>query len=352
MARAAHGKWTAKAGFSTGRDHLALTATRDGTVFAVGGSAGYAGKQLSSVEVLRPGADWLVGPELRTARSWAMATTTPDGDVLVFGGLSDLNYLSSVERLARGANAWMKLGEMPYREEVIDVLSMRDGRVLVLSRPTKNNVVQAHATMLDPARGTWSRTASIDKFDLARARAFEGAANTVLVLGALHTVSPPHADGSRVGCDPLRALDVAKGTWKTSSEEFPLCGGIAAATLGDGRVLVAGGYATTGGESSRAFVVDSDGRVKEVASMRIARYGAAAVALGRGRVLVVGASPTTANRGSTAFRTGEIYELASNRWEDAALPTSLEVPHGAPAGEGRAVFVAERSTESWLYDER
>lgn len=37
--------------------------------------------------------------------------------------------------------------------------------------------------------------------------------------------------------------------------------------------------------------------------------------------------------------------------EDAAVPTSLEVPHCALAGEGRAVFVAERSAETWLRDE-
>jgi hypothetical protein len=350
-ARSPRGKWTAKAGFSTGRDHLALTATRDGTVFAVGGNAGYAGKDLSSVDVLRLGGDWSLGPELITARSWALATTTPGGDVLVFGGLSGLSYLSSVERLARGGTSWKKLAELPYREEVTEVLTMGDGRVLALSRPAEKDTSVAHAAVLDPARGSWSKMVAIEKFDLARARAFQGAGSTVLVLAALHSISPPRAGGSRVGCDPLRVLDVSKGTWTTSSDEFPICGGIVAATLDGGRTLVAGGYDSVGGESRRAFIVESDGRSREVASMPLARYGGAAVALGRGRVLVVGASPTTLNRGSRTFLTGEIYDVVENRWEDARLPAALDVPHGASAGEGRAVFVTERSTETWLYEE-
>ena len=92
--------WERIAPMGTGRGD-AGAAVVDGKVLVVGGFSGY--NFLSSVEVYNPSTNtWQMGPSLKAPRS-GMGVAVLEGTVYVAGGKRGTGRLRSVERLAPGA---------------------------------------------------------------------------------------------------------------------------------------------------------------------------------------------------------------------------------------------------------
>jgi endoglucanase len=117
----------------------------------------------------------------------------------------------------------------------------------------------------------------------------------------------------------------------------------AAATLTDGRVLVAGGLTPSYASISSAEIYDPDtDRWSSVAPMGVGRGDAAAAPLPGDRVLVVGGTDTEGG----ALATAEIYDAAANTWSPAApMSIARSGPAAAQLPDGR-VLVAGGSDGS------
>jgi N-acetylneuraminic acid mutarotase len=123
-----------------------------------------------------------------------------------------------------------------------------------------------------------------------------------------------------------------------------------ATLLGDGTVLVAGGFGD-GWLRSAELYDPARGRWSRVAAMTAAREHASATLLGNGRVLVAGGS----NPYGSAGRSAELYDPASRRWTTTGSMTDY---HGSAAvllrdgrvlvaGGGDAGDVYSPATGAW-----
>jgi hypothetical protein len=118
-------------------------------------------------------------------------------------------------------------------------------------------------------------------------------------------------------------FDLAGETWSTAPSMSTRRTHPMAARLGDGRVLVVGGF-NLAGQVTLASAEIYDPALDEwtpASPMAAPRFGGTATLLRDGRVLVAGGGQLPAN---VYLATAEIYDPVKNRWDSAA---SLVVPH-------------------------
>lgn len=171
---------------------------------------------------------------------------------------------------------------------------------------------------------------------LSRRDVLAGAATVALAAGAASAFGIPRASPR-------------KQAGSRSKVVTPLRRYMAASTpLGDGRILVTGGYDRPWTDSAQpvplrsALVLDpASGRWEAIASMTLPRARHAAVTLGDGRVAVLGGI------GAAPLASVEIYDPATNEWH-SATPLSLpRYDHNAVA-EGSRVYVLGGSGQAVL----
>ena len=241
------------------------TLLNDGRVLVVGGtSTASSATAVASTEVYEPTTGhWTATTDMLQARAYPMVVTLNDGSVLAAGGAIDGLPLASAERYMPDFGGWMQAGTMhsPRTQGTITLLA--DGRVLVAGGGNAGKpsfAATAGAELYDPVTNTWTVAASMS------------------MPRTLHTATLLH----------------------------------------DGEVLVAGGAtAYTGGQgtvTSSAEIYDPKADAwHAAASMSVARYVHSATRLGNGHVLVVGGWAFTTNF-DPSLATAEVYDPASNRW--------------------------------------
>jgi hypothetical protein len=111
-------------------------------------------------------------------------------------------------------------------------------------------------------------------------------------------------------------FDPAKGTFSATASLDMVRDGLASAVLADGRVLVAGGDDDVGGGTTESAVLydPATGTFSPTGSLRTARIDAAAVRLNGGRVLVVGGFTEVGIMAPPQlgwFASAELYDPAS-----------------------------------------
>ena len=169
-------------------------------------------------------------------------------------------------------------------------------------------------------------------------------------LGVLPDGRLLYFDGSSGGEGEARLLDLRSGgpVWSTPGGTDPGLLGADAASLGDGRLLVAGGA----GRRTRLYDPATD-RFTPAGPMRLGRRYPVAVTLPDGRVMVAGGAPQEAGgapdqaAGAGARHVGptEIFNPATGAWADAgsgpgseaALPLS---PHLHLMPNGKVLYTA------------
>lgn len=268
----ATGEWTATDDMATLRVGHTATRLSDGRVLVVGGHTP-AGEALTSTELFDPATGaWTAAAGLHDARAGHAAALLPDGDVLVMGGEGDEGVTWAYERYDLASDTWT-WGHMNKARAGHTATTLLDGRVLVVGGYVPGNV----AELYDPTTGKWRYTGG-------RGADFAGWSTATLLPDGRVMVTGENASA---------LYDAASESW--GSYQGWQMWGHATALMGDGRVLISGGYDKTAnfphdfGYSNESHIYDPvDDNWDYGGSMTTYRAGHTATALLDGRVLVAG----------------------------------------------------------------
>ena len=213
-----------------------------------------------------------------------------------------------------GTNGWQSSGGLELLTSEYAVTGLADGRLLLVGG-TDHDASSADAYVLDPSTAAWHEVGSMahDRSHPAAALLPDG---RVLVVGGYHDAPELEARASRV--------TIASWAGPNADDGFSLFDVYAPPR---GRAL------------ATAEVFDPDTRTwAATGAMRYARTGPAITVLADGRVLVVGSTDDNVHIDDGAYRTAEIYDPATGRFNLAgALPrldrsdvSGVTLPDGPP----------------------
>jgi hypothetical protein len=270
------------------------TILADGRVLIAGG---YNGEYLASTEFYDPSRGvFEPGPAMREPRSGHVAVPLTDGRVLFVGGVSTgWSFLASAELYDPGTNHFVATGGMSVPRESHVGVRLADGSVLVVgghSGRREKIQIYASAERYDPARGVFVAagamtkrrhkhagialpdgrvmiTGGADERDdqgvYGDAEVFDPATNRFTALGMMRRPRYKH-DGTLVrlrdgtilvagGAGTVEIFDPARNAFQLGATTSPLPGSFsAAAALGDGSVLITGGYGNGAGARAGAWI--------------------------------------------------------------------------------------------------
>src|ERR1017187_5594575 len=248
--------------------------------------------------------------------------------------------LSSVQRAE--AAAWTTNSPMITARYGHTVTLLPNGKLLAAGGCSTNFIPSLNylstAELYDPANGTWTVTGS-----QAAPRAFHTA--TLLPSGKVLIVGGYGSSGGLLSSAEL--YDPASGTWTTTGALASAREYHTATLLPNGMVLVVGGETNQVilGNPSLASVELYDpatGRWTATGALKYGRYQHTATLLQNGKVLVAGGtgySPTTA---------AELYDPASRTWTTTGAMSTARAQHTATLlPDGRVLAVGGNSTIGW-----
>lgn len=269
---------------------------------------------------------------LSTPRAGPVEAPLPDGRVLVAGG-NDANghYLKSVEAYNSQTNSWSPLASMLHARQAASAAPLADGRVLVAGGYDGSWLQSAE--VYDPQADSWSPVA-----DMSRVREEAVAAplpdGRVLVAGGDYD----NSSGQHFR-QAAEVFDPGTNSWSPVGNMGIARGGAMAATLPDGRVLVAGGTnnSTVGSlQSAEVFSPQTNSFSSAgIGPMVTPRWSAAAARLPDGRVLVAGGYQP-----SSYLTSAEVFSPGTNSFGSAGIG-SMATPRvaavAAPLSDGRVL---------------
>lgn len=291
-----------------------------------------------------------VAPPL-VPRHYATGTLLPDGRVLVSAGMTATSAVASSELYDPAANTWTASGSLTSARAGHSSTLLPNGKVLVTGGAPFRAAPAREAEMYDPSTGTWSVVA-----DMQTGR--ENATATLLPSGKVLVVGGHDASGTTTFFSNVDVFDPAVSAWSAAGSMVTPRTEPLATLLPSGRVLVAGGRASSGGASAVVELVDPTTHVWSPApSMATAREHATATLLSSGKVLVAGGST-----GSSAAASTEIYDTSTSTWSSSSELASARASHTATllssgnvlvlGGEAGSTLVAsaelfDASTKTW-----
>lgn len=312
----AGGSWTPAGQMDVVRSEASVTGLADGSVLVAGGG----NPPQASAQLFDPAAGtWSSTGPMGVARVAHAAVRLADGRVLVTGGRVSPDAISSAEIYDPAARTWAPVAPMALTRQAHTATLLTDGRALVVGGlGGGHGPHRAEAEVFDPASGAWAPAGA-----LPQARAHHSATlmadGRVLVVGgegAPHDASLRDAaifDRVSTAWPPVPRLSATGRSDHTGT------------LMPDGTVLVIGGTKLhTGGRPQNimasAEVVDREGTAFLPAPAMTARRSRhAATALGDGRVLITGGF---GDRMGEATATAEIYDPGTRRWTRVAdMPT-------------------------------
>lgn len=240
---------------------------------------------------------------------------------------------------------WTAAGTLPTGAwEIKDNLTrLADGRVLLAGGIDSATNPVAAASLFDPATTTWTAAAPMSQPRIGHTVTPLPDGKVLVAGGIVGPVSfPQHSTASAEIYDP------AAGTWTPTGSMAVVRNGHFAATLRDGRVLVAGGIgqrdAISASTLDSAEIYDpATGTWTSTGSMTDIRSGGMAVTLDDGKVLAIGGVLYN-GRGilvSTAFC--ELYDPTTGTWSPTgSLSTTRSTAAATKLADGTVLV-----TGSW-----
>jgi hypothetical protein len=279
-----------------------------------------------AAEATTPGAGWSRASNTDDGRQLFPAVTLSGGQVFLASGNSAELFDPADHTFSAAGTLTVDRGLGP------SATLLRNGTVLLAGGGGFAGVL-ASAELYDPARGTLTPTG-----DMSAARSFHTATlladGRVLVAGGSRSGFP---EGSVSTAD---IYDPVSGTFSPAGEMTAARVNHTATLLGDGRVLVAGGYEA--GLDRRglatAEVYDPDtGTFAPTGSMAASRGSHTATALGNGTVLVTGGYPEFPGPSRSS---AELYDPASGTFAPTGDMHEARGDHTATLLENETVLLS------------
>jgi len=253
---------------------------------------------------------WRTTGSLANARSGHGAAVLQNGNVLVVGGFSVSGILGTAEVYNAAFGTWSATGSVNTARYAAPAVTLADGKVLFAGGCTNNCTgTTTSAELYNPSTGTWSFTGSLHV-----PRYFYTA--TLLSSGKVLVVGGCNASSCNTVTATAELYDPNAGTWATTGSLSIARDFQTATLLSDGRVLVAGGYGTSGRIAQAEVYNPATGKWSSAGNLNNARAQSTATLLPSGKVLVTGGLDPNGARLSSA----ELYNPATNSW---ALTGSL-----------------------------
>ena len=230
--------WTPKAPMPTPRSALAVVASSNGKIYAIGGWAN--GQEVATVEEFDPSSNtWSLRAPMPTARR-RLAGAEVGGVILAVGGtnlsLSSMS-LNDVEAYEPTTNSWTSVPNEPlYARQSQMVALALDGDIHLIGGTSAAQAPLSASTahsVFAPVANAWSEAALLP----SPRRSLAG------VVGANGRL---YAIGGAVGASSqttsaIEEYDPALNRWRTMPPLREARGGLSAARLTDGRIMVVGG---------------------------------------------------------------------------------------------------------------
>jgi N-acetylneuraminic acid mutarotase len=304
----ATGTWTPTGPMSRPRIYHTATVLPNGKVLVAGGYDGT--NYLSSAELYDPATGtWTMTGSLTDARSYHTATLLPSGRVLVAAGDDSADILSSAELYDPASGIWTVTGPMTYGRSGHTATLLPNGNVLVAAG-FEGTATGSDAEVYDPASGMWSTTGN-----LTDSRTVHTA--TLLTNGLVLVTGGEFSDifVGRYSLSSAELYDPATGKWTAAAELKIPRDGHTATLLANGQVLIAGGEKIARPSiyslSSAELYDPTPGTWVPTAEMTTQRSGHTATLLGEGQVLVAGGFDVS---GQKEISAAELYDPGSGKW--------------------------------------
>jgi N-acetylneuraminic acid mutarotase len=278
---------------------------------------------------------WVPTASLSVARGNHEAVLLDNGKVLVAGGFVNNTAVASTELYDPATGTWSPAAPMRTARAGFVMVKLANGQVLAAGGYRADGQSTATAETYDPATNTWTNTANTmgaARGDASIALLGDGRA---LVAGGMTTnPTDPNLD---VYLDSAEVYDPSRRLW-SGKKTFGGAGrnGGAAVTLGDGRVLYAGGVDGGSGEFFRdAYAFEPVfGKWSQFRIMGTKRTGFTLSSLPGGRALAAGGG-----NGGAVLNSAEYYDGVAS-WQPTLPMITPHVYHRATTLPSGKVLVA------------
>ena len=271
------------------------------------------------------------------------AVNLNDSTVLIAGGfttnLGGIRGKSNLAELYRmGSHTFVATGSMADARVGHTATLLRDGRVLVVGGADMMDGIDnlATAEIYDPVTGKFTRTGSMT----------QGRANhTATLLGDGRVLIAGGYGGGTLPLATAEIYDPATGTFTTTGSMTVARKDHSATPLDTGKVLIAGGLDDFSHVLASAELYDpASGTFHSTGSMAAPRELHTATLLGDGRVLIAGGAGADQ---TTALASAEVYDPATGRFTATGSMQTARKDHTATLlTHGQVIVAGGGSTPS------
>lgn len=259
---------------------------------------------------LTPAASWVTTASMGTARASHTATLLPNGEVLVAGGAggNSLTPLSGCELYNPATGTWTNTGPLTMARYEHTATLLNNGKVLVAGGLPIAAFTSAE--LYDPATGSWTLVSQMHAFHVQHTATLLPDGKVLVAAGG--------------GDNVAELYDPATGTW-TLTGELASSRNFDAATLLNGKVLVAGGFNNVGALLNSAELYDpGTGTWTTIGSLSSGRANHITALLPNGLVLAAG------GRTLAGFLTSaELYSPTTAIWTNTGSLNTARYAHTA-----------------------